>query len=367
MALSFLGLLGFGSKSAEEQKDILQNAVNTVQDINGSSFNPGILNDGILTTTPTLDNELKATTSLQDQYLKDGNSALKGLKTILNNAENTLARSEVDANGNLVNYNVGEKSLNFTPISLAEKDTRGQIVENPIKETSETNKVLDTLIKATETKPEEELSQSKVIEGEQVTSPVVEPSQLSIEAPTPASAPKTGDTSAADFQGNRSWELAKEQSKQAFGMSLASAGMSIIESLIDYKANKKNLKFEKEMTEKQLDTQLSNYEAALADNLSRSFADIDSTMAGKNVDISSQAITSLKDTALENMGKDVQAQTQKTRLQKAALNLQYTYNKNQLKNNLFNSFTKGTLSAISSYNQFKSFDTVEAYMKKYNK
>lgn len=191
---------------------------------------------------------------------------------------------------------------------------------------------------------------------EEITSPIVRPSPLEIK-PVAQNIQESTNINKSNF------EVARTQAENAYNLSLASFGAKAVESIFDYKTNKKNLEFNKKMTEKQIDQRLMDYETMLNDRMAESFANLDTSAAARNVDLRSQGLASLKTEALSNMGEDIANETTKAKLQKAALNLSTSYQKSALKSNMVSSLIGAGLSAYKSYGDWKSYDFAEGLVR----
>lgn len=191
---------------------------------------------------------------------------------------------------------------------------------------------------------------------EEITSPIVQPSPLEIK-PVAQNIQESTNINKSNF------EVARTQAENAYNLSLASFGARAVESIFDYKTNKKNLEFNKKMTEKQIDQRLMDYETMLNDRLAESSANLDTSAAARNVDLRSQGLASLKTEALSNMGEDIANETTKAKLQKAALNLSTSYQKSALKSNMVSSLIGAGLSAYKSYGDWKSYDFAEGLVR----
>ena len=93
-----------------------------------------------------------------------------------------------------------------------------------------------------------------------------------------------------------------------------------------------------------MDLNLKNTESLLLENYKQTMSDIDATMAAKNVDLSSQGLVNMKRKGLMNIGEDIALQNQQNDLNKAALDLQYAYQKSQAKTNMTNSILSNAFS-----------------------
>lgn len=191
---------------------------------------------------------------------------------------------------------------------------------------------------------------------EEITSPIVQPSPLEIK-PVAQNIQESTNINKSNF------EVARTQAENAYNLSLASFGARAVESIFDYKTNKKNLEFNKKMAEKQIDQRLMDYETMLNDRLAESSANLDTSAAARNVDLRSQGLASLKTEALSNMGEDIANETTKAKLQKAALNLSTAYQKSSLKSNMVSSLIGAGLSAYKSYGDWKSYDFAEGLVR----
>lgn len=201
-------------------------------------------------------------------------------------------------------------------------------------------------------------TEGETIDGtvEETTSPVVEPSPLTIK-PVAQNIQESTNINKSNF------EVARTQAENAYNLSLASFGARAVESIFDYKTNKKNLEFNKKMAEKEIDQRLADYETMLNDRMAESFANLDTSAAARNVDLRSQGLASLKTEALTNMGEDIANETTKAKLQKAALNLSTAYQKSALKSNMVSSLIGAGLSAYKSYGDWKSYDFAEGLVR----
>ncbi len=195
--------------------------------------------------------------------------------------------------------------------------------------------------------------------AEETISPIIAPSPLSIK-PLAQNIQESTNINKSNF------EVARTQAENAYNLSLASFGAKAVETIFDYKTNKKNLDFSKKMAEKQIDQRLADYETMLNDRMAESFANLDVSAAARNVDLRSQALTSLKNEAISNAGEDITNETTKARLQKAALNLSTSYQKSALKSNMVSSLIGTGLSAYKSYGDWKSYDFAEGIVKNKN-
>lgn len=191
---------------------------------------------------------------------------------------------------------------------------------------------------------------------EEITSPIARPSPLEIK-PVVQNIQESTNINKSNF------EVARTQAENAYNLSLASFGARAVESIFDYKTNKKNLEFNKKMTEKQIDQRLMDYETMLNDRMAESFANLDTSAAARNVDLRSQGLASLRTEALSNMGEDIANETTKAKLQKAALNLSTSYQKSALKSNMVSSLIGAGLSAYKSYGDWKSYDFAEGLVR----
>lgn len=218
---------------------------------------------------------------------------------------------------------------------------------------------IETIEKVENTYPTESTEKPSEIEKgtvEDTTSPIIEPSPLEI-APVENNIQESTNISKSNF------EVARTQAENAYNLSLASFGAKAVESIFDYKTNKKNIEFNKKMVERQINQRLIDYETMLNDRMAESFANLDTSAAARNVDLKSQGLASLRTEALTNMGEDIANETTKAKLQKAALNLSTSYQKSALKSNMVSSIIGNGLSAYKSYGDWKSYDFAEGLVR----
>lgn len=283
--------------------------------------------------------------------------------TFNNKGINTYARSEVDKiTGEVVEYNEGETTRNFSlmPGAEAPKDA-------VVAKLAETRDTFTPMPATTIEEAKNEINN--------MFSPVNN-NKITVDT-TPLAKAQKAQTNATnriskeiETGRNENWELAKQQAKGAFNLSIASNVAGVIEDYMGYQANKKqieyakqNLAFEKQMAEKNMEIELNNYETAINEQLADSFANLDQTAAYQNVDLRSQALSSTKEQAVESAGKDIKNLTTQQKLQKAAMNLKMTYNINQL-NNQKAALKSGFMSGVASrgiqvqgaYDKYKSYD-----------
>lgn len=135
---------------------------------------------------------------------------------------------------------------------------------------------------------------------------------------------------------NEYLQKAQEQQSRANQFRMVSAGLQALDSYTNFKSVLKS-KTQYETQKKVLDTNLANTETALETQLRENIADLDTISAAKNVDLSSQALTSSKEKAMEDISRDISQLRTQNNLQKAALDLQYKMNKYQARSNMVSS------------------------------
>lgn len=142
---------------------------------------------------------------------------------------------------------------------------------------------------------------------------------------------------------NEYLKKASEQQELSKKLNIAS-GVSNIFSAVDTYNQVKNTKYQYEQQKRVMDLNLKNTESLLLENYKQTMSDIDATMAAKNVDLSSQGLVNMKRKGLMNIGEDIALQNQQNDLNKAALDLQYAYQKSQAKTNMTNSILSNAFS-----------------------
>ena len=130
---------------------------------------------------------------------------------------------------------------------------------------------------------------------------------------------------------NDALQKAVEQTQEAAKLSITANLASLFEAQMgvenlqatryQYKANKSLINRNIEVTQ-----------SVMMNNLEDSMAQLDSVSAAKNVDINSQALRFTKEKALMDMGKDFATMQVQGDLQKAALDLQFSMQKAEVKN-----------------------------------
>lgn len=142
---------------------------------------------------------------------------------------------------------------------------------------------------------------------------------------------------------NEYLKKASEQKELSTKLNVVS-GVTNIFSAVDTYNQVKNTKYQYEQQKRVMDLNLKNTESLLLENYRQTMSDIDATMAAKNVDLSSQGLVNMKRKGLMNMGEDIALQNQQNDLNKAALDLQYAYNKAQAKSNMTSNIASNAVS-----------------------
>lgn len=155
--------------------------------------------------------------------------------------------------------------------------------------------------------------------------------------------PILNETTPENKFANEYLKKASEQQELSKKLSIAS-GVSNIFSAVDTYNQVKNTKYQYEQQKRVMDLNLKNTESLLLENYKQTMSDIDATMAAKNVDLSSQGLVNMKRKGLMNIGEDIALQNQQNDLNKAALDLQYAYQKSQAKTNMTNSILSNAFS-----------------------
>ena len=128
-------------------------------------------------------------------------------------------------------------------------------------------------------------------------------------------------------------QISSKKKKTSIGLDIASDVANIVGAIGTYQ-QVKDSKSQYEQQKRIMDLNLKNQESYLLENYRSTIADLDATMAAKNVDLSSQGLQNLKEKGLMNIGEDIEAQMQQNSLNKAALDLQYAINKTQAKSEM---------------------------------
>ena len=111
----------------------------------------------------------------------------------------------------------------------------------------------------------------------------------------------------------------------------------------DYRKQVEATKTQYEAQKKIIDTNINNTESGLMENLMENMANLDATMAAKNVDLTSESIAGDKAKGAMDLGKDISQMRTQGALQKAALDLEYAMNVKAAKKAEINSYVNTAL------------------------
>lgn len=173
------------------------------------------------------------------------------------------------------------------------------------------------------------------------------PQQTQISTSTPQNYSFNGKKVEATGLQEVSQETANEKLQSAQTMSMISTGSNILSSFMEVQNARrqykdvKNTKSQYETQKKIIDTNIENQETLQMENLEENMANLNVMTASKNVDLTSEAVTSQKDKALEDMSKDFRDARTAADLNKKALDLDYAMNARNAAQNYKDTATAG--------------------------
>lgn len=133
---------------------------------------------------------------------------------------------------------------------------------------------------------------------------------------------------------------AELQNKLSAISSIGSSAMGILDARQNY-VNVKKLKAQYQTQKKVIDANVANQEALMMDNYNERMASADALYAAKNVDISSGALTGIKQQGAMEMGKDIRSLESQANINKLALDLDYAIKRRQAKQAEWDAYVTG--------------------------
>lgn len=144
---------------------------------------------------------------------------------------------------------------------------------------------------------------------------------------------------------------AELQDKISTASSIGSSLMSMADARQNY-LNVKKTKVQYENQKKTIDANVANQEALMMDNYNERMASADALYAAKNVDISSGALTGLKQQGAMEMGKDIRSMHEQANINKLALDLDYAIKRRQAKQAEWDAYVTGAFNIGTSVANF---------------
>ena len=141
----------------------------------------------------------------------------------------------------------------------------------------------------------------------------------------------------SDTTGAEKLAKAEQLSKISSVSDIGSSVFKMLDARQNY-VNVKKMKSQYEAQKKIIDANIANQEALMMDNYDERMASADALYAAKNVDISSGALTGLKQQGAMEMGKDFRAMEAQANINKLALDLDYAMKKRQAKTEEWNTY-----------------------------
>lgn len=145
------------------------------------------------------------------------------------------------------------------------------------------------------------------------------------------------------FDKETAQELLRKSELQNKMSTAASIGSSVL-GMLDARQNYVNVKKSKaqyETQKKVIDANVANQEALMMDNYNERMASADALYAARNVDISSGALTGIKQQGAMEMGKDIRSLEAQANINKLALDLDYAIKRRQAKQAEWDAYVTG--------------------------